>query len=111
MRPSYAYLRYLPGDPKRVVPRAQAPLVAVVATEMREHRVALIDVSRSGARLAGKSLPEVGEQLTFRAEDVKAYGEVVWSVGGTCAVEFDTPIAAVEVEYLRCAAAGSELGL
>jgi hypothetical protein len=86
---------------RRAVPRAQAPLVAVLSTPAGDHPAALIDVSRTGARLKGELLPQAGEQLIFRSEDVQASGDVVWSSGDHCAVEFESPIAVTEVQRLR----------
>jgi hypothetical protein len=86
---------------RRSVPRTQAPVIAVLSTSAGDHQAAIIDISRTGARLRVKHLPAVGEQLTFRANDVRVAGDVVWSEGSCCAVEFATPIAAVEVNRLR----------
>jgi hypothetical protein len=90
---------------RRSVPRAQAPLIALLVTAAAEHRADLVDVSRTGARLQGEMLPEVGVELTFRADDVEAYGEVVWRERNWCAVEFGTPIGGPEVQRLRSLAA------
>jgi hypothetical protein len=65
----------------------------------------LIDVSRTGARLTGEALPAVGVQLTFQADAVSACGDVIWSEAQSCAIEFETPIAASEVLWLRARAA------
>jgi hypothetical protein len=86
---------------RRSVPRTQAHVIAVLSASSGDHRVAIIDISRTGTRLRGKHLPAVGEQLTFRADDVQVAGDVVWSEGSCCAVEFETPIAAAEVNRLR----------
>lgn len=86
---------------RRSVPRAQAPLLAVLSTPLGQHRTTLIDISRTGARLGGDSLPEVGEQLTFEAADVQVGCDVVWREADLCAVEFETPIAAPEVLRLQ----------
>ncbi len=83
------------------MPRTEAPLVAVLTTSAGEHRAAIVDISRTGARLAGPFLPLVGQQLTFRADDVEACADVVWSSADRCAVEFETPIATLEVQHLR----------
>lgn len=37
----------------------------------------------------------------FQAEGVQVVAKVVWSTGHKCGVEFETPIAAVEVNELR----------
>ncbi len=86
---------------RRLVPRIPVPLIAVLSTAAGDHPAKLMDISRTGARLCAEMLPIVGEQLTFRAEDVEATANVVWSTGHKCGVEFATPIASVEVERLR----------
>lgn len=86
---------------RRSVPRAQAPLPTVLSTTVGDYQVALINISRTGARLQGKFLPAVGQQVSFRAADVHACAEIVWCDADTCAVEFDTPIASPEVLRLR----------
>jgi hypothetical protein len=83
------------------VPRASADFMAVLSTQAGHCQVSLIDISRTGARLAGATLPPAGEQLTFRADNVLAQADVVWSELGMCAVEFDTPIAVAEVQRLQ----------
>jgi hypothetical protein len=93
---------------RRSVPRAQAPLVAVLSMSAGEYPAALIDVSRTGARLRAEILPPVGQGLTFTVEDVHASAGVVWSEAGNCAIEFDTPIAVAEVQRLRSLGVGAE---
>lgn len=86
---------------RRSVPRANTPLVAVLSMPSGDCPAALVDISRTGARLRGQVLPGVGHQVIFSAESVRVTAEVVWYETGTCAVEFDTPIAAYEVQHLR----------
>jgi hypothetical protein len=87
------------------VPRVQAVLVAVLSDAAGDHFTSLIDVCRTGARLTGQFLPQVGQQLAFKSEDVEAIARVVWSTGHRCGVEFGTPLAAAEVDRLRNLAA------
>jgi hypothetical protein len=86
---------------RRFAPRVAAPIHATLSSGLRNDAAELVEVSRTGARLAGKSLPTIGEQLTFRAGDVQALGEVVRSERHECAIEFQTPIATGEVDQLR----------
>ena len=86
---------------RRSVPRAKVPLTAILSMAAGDYSTTLIDVSRTGARLSGEILPPDGEQVSFRAEKVHACATVVRSGAGTCAVEFDTPIAVSEVKLLR----------
>ena len=86
---------------RRSVPRAQAPLIAVLSMPTGEHRVELLDISRTGARLRGDFLPDFSQSVVFRAEKVQVAAEVAWREAGSCAIEFDTPIAASEVQRLQ----------
>jgi capsid protein len=83
-------------------------LVAVLSTGTGEYSSTLIDVSRTGIRVSGPELPQAGVDLVVCAADVRAFGQVVWSEGDACAVEFDTPIAAVEVQRLQTLATHEE---
>jgi len=86
---------------RRAVPRTEAPMVAVISTSGVHHNAELMDLSRTGARLKGRSFPDEGEELTFKAEKVTAAGIVIWLAGDHCGVAFDTPIAAAEVQRIR----------
>jgi hypothetical protein len=77
-------------------------MVAVLSDPSDEYPAVLLDISRTGARMGGTNLPPVGQQVIFRAENVCAFGEVVWREANRCAIEFETPIAAAEVQHLRC---------
>jgi|KBSMisStandDraft_5_1062788.scaffolds.fasta_scaffold09802_7 hypothetical protein len=76
-------------------------MVAVISASGVHHNAELLDLSRTGARLKGRSFPDEGEELTFRAEKVSAAGIVVWLDGEHCGLAFDTPIAAAEVQRIR----------
>jgi hypothetical protein len=89
------------GMGRRSVPRAQAPIVAVLSTSTGGYPAALVDISRTGCRLRGEILPQAGQKVTFTAEKAQVAAEVVWCRPGSCAVEFDTPIAVTEVQRLR----------
>jgi PilZ domain-containing protein len=89
------------GGGRRKAARAQAPLLAVLSTVGGDHRAALVNVSSTGARLSAPQLPPAGEVLIFRADNIQSFGHVVWSENGQCGVEFEAPIAASNVIYLR----------
>jgi len=86
---------------RRAVPRTEAPLLAILSTVAQNHSATLMDISRTGARLTGISLPAEGEELTFRTGKVEVLGGVVSTESDQCAVEFDIPIAGAEVNRLR----------
>jgi hypothetical protein len=86
---------------RRSVPRATAPLIAVLATGAAHHSAELIDLSRTGARLKGAAFPAEGADFVFHAGKVRAAAEVIWIDGEQCGVAFDTPIAGAEVNRIR----------
>ena len=86
---------------RRSVPRTQAAAIAVLSSPGDEYFASVTDVSRTGARLEAEILPPLGEQLIFRVADVQARGRVVRSRVDFCAIEFETPISASEVQQLQ----------
>ena len=98
--------RFEPGG--RSAPRTKAGLVAVLSNDSGEYSSTLLDVSRTGMRLRGARLPAEGEDVLLLTEDLSAWGWVVRLDDDVCAVEFDTPIAAVEVKRLQFLAASIE---
>jgi len=98
--------RFDPGG--RSAPRAKAGPVAVLSSSSGEYSSTLMDVSRTGMLLRGARLPPEGEDVLLLTEDVRAWGQVVRMEDDICAVEFDTPIAAVEVQRLQSLAVSLE---
>jgi hypothetical protein len=92
----------------RSAPRTKAGSVAVLSNESGEYSSKLLDVSRTGMRLRGARLPAEGEDVLLLTADVRAWGQVVRVEEDVCAVEFDTPIAATEVQQLQLLAVGIE---
>ena len=86
---------------RRAAPRTSAPVIAVLSTESGDYSTELVDLSRTGARLKSSLLPRMGEDLLFKAEKVRCSATVVWLDGNQCALEFDTPLAAIEVKHIR----------
>jgi hypothetical protein len=91
--------RFDPGA--RAAPRMKAGLVAVLSNFGGEYSSTVIDVSRTGMRLRGVRLPAEGEDVLLLTEDVRVWAQVVRLKDDVCAVEFDTPIASVEVKRLQ----------
>lgn len=89
------------GGGRRSAKRVTAPVLAVLSTIERDHRVAIVNISSSGARLSAPNLPAEGEEVIFNANGVSAFGRVVWAHGAECGVAFDGSIIASEVERLR----------
>lgn len=86
---------------RRSVPRVPGPLIAVLSTDDRQYRTVLVDISRTGARVAGPELPFVGDQLAFRASEIQAFADVVRCEQDRCAIEFQTPLSVDDVKLLR----------
>ena len=91
--------RFDPGA--RAAPRMKAGLVAVLSNVGGEYSSTVIDVSRTGMRVCGARLPAEGEDVLLLTEDVRVWAQVVRLEDDVCAVEFDTPIAPVEVKRLQ----------
>jgi hypothetical protein len=89
------------GGGRRGAPREAAPLLAVYTTITKSHEVVLVDVSCTGARLRGPSLPEAGDELFVSVENLKVFGMVVRTEGHEFAVVFDQPLQAEDLALLR----------
>ena len=76
--------------------------LAVSLYSVDQSRVALLaDISRSGCRLLGLALPEVGQDVLLKAAEVELFGQIVWKDGAERGVMFDKPIAEADLEQLR----------
>ena len=89
------------GGGRRKSARAGAPLLARLSTVANDYRVALVNLSRTGAQLSAPDLPAQGEGVIFHADTVQSLGHVVWSRDGQCGVAFESPITEVEAGRLR----------
>ena len=89
------------GGGRRQTARDPALTLAIVSTIEDDRRVALLNVSSRGVRLAAPDLPDKGEDVIFRSAALEAFGRVVWSRKGQCGVLFEPPIAADDVASLR----------
>lgn len=63
--------------------------------------VSLVDVSQSGARIAGQNLPGAGKDVLLKIADVELFGSIVRVTAGEAAMKFDRPIGPTELESLR----------
>ena len=89
------------GGGRRSAARESAPLTAIFTTRRRSGAAVAVDVSRTGIRLTGTSLPDVDEELLLAVEGLKAFGTVMWRMGEFCGVEFDVPLSADVLAELR----------
>ena len=89
------------GGGRRQSSRNPTKVLAEISTVDDDRRVALLNVSRRGARLIAPDLPAEGADVILRADDLEAFGHVVWSKNGQCGILFEPAISASEVAQLR----------
>ena len=89
------------GAGRRQSTRSSSLTLGVLSTVEDDCRVALVNVSRRGARVAAPDLPGKGADVIFRSDAVEAFGRVVWSRKGQCGILFEPPILADQVVQLR----------
>lgn len=61
----------------------------------------MVDLSQSGARIAGRDLPAAGNDVLLKLGGVELFGSIVRSSGAEAAIKFDRPIGASELVSLR----------
>jgi hypothetical protein len=90
------------GPPERRRTRRDPLPIAVSLYSVGLSRVVLmLDVSTTGARFKGHSLPEVGKDVMLIAGDVELFGRVVRCEGEEAAIHFEQPIGPDELETLQ----------
>lgn len=90
---------------RRAEPRAYLVLPASTEALSGNRHVALLDVSRTGARLEGSGLPDVGKDVVLKCGGIEAFGSVAWAASGRCGVHFEEPIGGRDLVALRALAA------
>jgi PilZ domain-containing protein len=93
------------GGGRRVAAREYAPVLAVFFTMSQTGKAVVVDVSPTGARLRGESLPMEGEELILSVEKVRTYGTVAWALGDECGISFGEPLAPDSLQALRLSVA------
>lgn len=86
---------------RRSEPRAYLLLPASAEAMSGRLRVTVLDVSRTGARLEGENLPNVGKDVILRCGSLDTFGTVAWTSSGRCGLQFDEPIAPSDLVTLR----------
>lgn len=89
------------GGGRRSAPRETSPLIAVFTTVTSSHSAALIDISKTGARLRGAELPAEDQEVLLSHENVRAFGIVRWVHEDECGIEFDPELDEEDVETLH----------
>jgi hypothetical protein len=93
---------------RRGEPRAYIQLPVSLEALSGRNSVSLLDVSRTGARLEGASLPANGKDVVLTCGAIETFGTVVWNVSGRCGVHFDEPLGGAELMALRGVAVAVE---
>lgn len=67
----------------------------------RSGPVTVVNVSRTGARLRGSALPDVGEDALIRAGRMEAFGKIVWNGGDLCGMQFDCCLSGADLRVFE----------
>ena len=86
---------------RRAEPRAYVLLPAMAEALSGHRHVRVVDVSRTGAKLEGSSLPSVGKDILLVCAGLDTFGTVVWEEAGRCGLAFDEPISLRDLARLR----------
>jgi hypothetical protein len=89
------------GGGRRHAARTPTPLSAVLMTVTRTANIAVVDVSCTGAHLSGCDLPERGEVVELKIEELRLFGTVAWRERNECGIGFDSSLMPFEVDRLR----------
>jgi len=77
----------------RSTPRSHLFLSATIHFDQISAPIRLRDLSASGARVEGTTLPEIGVTATIRRGILHASGTIVWRNRKGCGFRFDSPLA------------------
>ena len=89
------------GGGRRSEQRFLVGLPALITTLARSYSANVIDVSCTGARFRGASLPTPGEEAEITIEPIQAFGKVVWSTPNECGVTFEDDLSLMQLEAMR----------
>lgn len=62
---------------------------------------ALVDLSRSGARVSLSEPPRLGVEAVLQAAGFEAFGAVVWAANGEAGMHFDQPLGEADLLRMR----------
>ena len=82
-------------------PRARLSVPARLVTFEGTVDCTLIDLSCTGAKIAGGKAPRVGGMVVIEGLPVELFGTVRWSKRDSFGVEFDMPLPSAQVVQLR----------
>ncbi len=81
--------------------RARVSMPASIMTMSAYQFPELADISRTGARLKGPSLPPVGTEGLLRAGTVEVLCRVIWVQEGQCGLRFDEPVSTIVLKQVQ----------
>jgi hypothetical protein len=71
----------------------------------------VINLSATGAKLRGTSIPPMGKPALFRLDDYKVLCKVVWATDDLCGVRFDEPMPDRILAHFNKAGTTARIGL
>ena len=77
---------------RRRSPRASVLLPASVVTMDAYQYLELLNLSATGAKLRGTTIPAVGKQAMFRLDHFQVLCKILWAKDNVCGVRFDEVI-------------------
>ncbi len=87
------------GTPRS--PRRKVVFSGTIETLTGKIRVAVKNVSCTGALVEGEGLPPPGRDVVLHAEDLQLFASVVWQDGERCGLHFDEPLTQAQVLELH----------
>ena len=85
---------------RREQPRLRVGIPVRVQTLYSTGEGQLLDLSATGARIAIEDAPRFGE-VVLQWLTIEAFGEIMWSGGGTVGIRFLDPLSAAELVETR----------
>jgi hypothetical protein len=87
------------GTPRS--PRRKTAINGTLETLTSRFKVAIRNVSCTGAMVEGESVPPPGKDVILNAEGMELFCSVVWSDGQRCGLHFDEPLQPAQVIELH----------
>lgn len=81
--------------------RARVSMPASIVTMSAYQFPELADISRTGAKLKGPSLPPEGTKGLLRAGAIEVLCRVMWVKGNQCGIRFDEPVSPTVLKQVQ----------
>ena len=92
---------YLNGSEVVRSPRRRTVFNGTLETLSSRARVAVRNISCTGAMVEGEAVPQPGRDLILKAETLDLFCSVIWSDGQRCGLRFDEPLSPEQVLELH----------